>query len=366
MTGGVVSPSRLVMTQVFHPGTTEVGRAARLSVRAGEERAGIDVPLQYVAMATVSGSLEPIPGTHPSVTLARLGEVAGAEAIRVTHPDADGRFTFVSIPPGQYLLIARSIASSPPTPAGSPQVAPPAPIQTSTAEVTVDGEDVTGVALSPLSLVTISGRLAFEGARPAPDLGAMRLPFNFAGLTIGNFQAQLPQIQLETGGRFIVAGILPGLYRMGALSSQAIQGIRAPIGGWWLKSHRHQRPRHSRRAAGSPSGAPTMRSRRSRIGPAKSPAPSGTRRGRRCADGFVVACSAPIAPRGSSTRGGSPAFAPTRGPLRDPQPAARRIPHRRHRRPRAGRVVRPGRPRAPASRPPHNSSSQVPRSRRST
>ena len=234
MSGGVPSPARLVMTQVFHPGTTDVARAARLSVRAGEERAGIDLQLQYVAMATISGALQPIPGTHPSVSLVRVGEIAGVEAPRVAHPDADGRFTFASVPPGHYLLIARSIPSEPAAADGSSMKA--APIQTSTAEVIVDGEEVTGVALSPVSLITIAGRLAFEGARPAPDLGVMRLPATLAGQTIGNFQAPLPQIQLEGGGKFIIAGIFPGLYRMGSLSSQPIQGIRAPIGAWWLKA----------------------------------------------------------------------------------------------------------------------------------
>jgi hypothetical protein len=216
---GEVSPRDLSLAPVFYPGTTDVARASRVTVNAGEERSGIDMQLQYVPMASVSGVVSVTPGTTPpSVTMARLGEIVSPEGTRSARADAEGRFTFAGIPPGQYILFARG------------------PAQWASAEIAVDGDDITNVGLSMQPSLTIAGRLAFEGSRPAPDVAGVRLPFMPAGQTIGNFQIGLPQIQLEPGGRFVVAGIVPGAYRLGAMQSQPTQGIRTPIGGWWLKS----------------------------------------------------------------------------------------------------------------------------------
>jgi hypothetical protein len=224
-------------TPVFFPGATDLGRASRVTVAAGEERTGVDMQLQYVPLAIVSGSVQVAPGMNPAtITMARLGEVAGFEPTPTARAEPDGRFTFTSVRPGRYMVIGRSAQASPVTSGGSPLIVPATPFQWSTAEVTVDGDDVSDVALTAVSPITIAGRLTFEGSKPAPDLAGMRLPFIAAGQTIGTFQTTLPQIQLETGGRFVVAGILPGLYRLGALSSQPVQGIRTPLGGWWLKS----------------------------------------------------------------------------------------------------------------------------------
>jgi protocatechuate 3,4-dioxygenase beta subunit len=224
-------------TPVFFPGATDVARAARVTLTAGEERTGIDVQLQYVPLAIVSGSVQVTPGmTPPIIAMARLGEIGGPDPVTTSRADADGRFTFNAVRPGQYMLIARAGQASPVTTSGSPLIVPPGPIQWSTAEVAVDGDDVMNVALSPQPTIAIAGRFAFEGARPVPELGAIRLPMTLAAQTIGSYQVPLPQIQLEPGGRFVLTGILPGVYRLGSLQSQPIQGIRSAIGGWWLKS----------------------------------------------------------------------------------------------------------------------------------
>jgi uncharacterized protein (DUF2141 family) len=224
-------------TPVFFPGATDVARATHVRVTTGEERTGIDMQLQYVPLATVSGNVQLTPGgTPPVIMMARLGDTSGAESVPISRADTDGRFTFAGVRPGQYMLIARSGQASPLTTGGSPLIVPPGPLQWATAEVTVDGDDVSNVALSTHPPITIAGRLAFEGTKPAPDLGVMRLPMPFAGQVIGTYQATLPQIQLEPGGRFVISGILPGTYRLGALQNQPLQGIRTPLGGWWLKS----------------------------------------------------------------------------------------------------------------------------------
>ena len=50
-------------------------------------------------------------------------------------------------------------------------------------------------------------------------------------MTTANAGFGLPPIELE-GMRFKIDGIVPGSYRVGL----NVQGLRAPIGAWWLKS----------------------------------------------------------------------------------------------------------------------------------
>ena len=218
---GVVSEKGLILSQVFHPAATDVGRASRVTLRAGEECSGIDIQLQYVPLATVGGTVSSGSGSNPAIlTMARTDEVPGFDAVRGARADADadGRFTFSSVPPGQYRIVARGSAAP-----GNGQVA--------FADVTVDGEDMTNVPLSLQSSFTISGRIAFEGERPPPPLAELRASLPMTP-TIANAGLGIPQLRLESAGTFKVEGLVPGLYRM----SGNIQGLRAPIGAWWLKS----------------------------------------------------------------------------------------------------------------------------------
>lgn len=128
MNQGTISPRAVSLAPVFYPGATDVARASMVTVGAGEERSGIDLPLQYAPMAIVTGMVAVTPGsTPPSITMARLGEIVGAEGTRNARADADGRFSFPSVAPGQYVLFARSVPASPVTTSGSPPTVPPGP-----------------------------------------------------------------------------------------------------------------------------------------------------------------------------------------------------------------------------------------------
>jgi hypothetical protein len=229
---GIVSDKGTILSQVFHPGATDVGRASRVTLRAGEERSGIDVQLQYVPLAAVGGMVSSGAGWNPAtLTMVRTDEVPGFEPVRNARADADGRFSFSAVPPGQYRILARSTQASPLTTSGSPLIVPPGNSQVAFADVTVDGEDVGNVSFSLQTEFTISGRIAFEGEKPPPPLVDLRVSVPMT-LTIANAGLAVPQVRLESGGTFKAEGLVPGLYRMFG----NIQGLRAPIGAWWLKS----------------------------------------------------------------------------------------------------------------------------------
>jgi len=215
MAGGAPSNTHLAMAQVFHPASTDLARAARTTVRPGEERTGIDVQLQYVPLAAVSGSLPP--GQAATLMMTRVDEVPGFDQVRNARADAEGRFTFSSVPPGQYRIVFRNRGE------GVDLVA--------FADVVVSGEDVDGVALAPQPALTLAGRIVFEGDSPPAALPALpRVPFS-AAMTIANVGFVMPALQID-GTRFKIEGIIPGTYRL----SPTTQGLRTPIGKWWLKS----------------------------------------------------------------------------------------------------------------------------------
>jgi hypothetical protein len=228
---GTVSDKSLVMTQVFHPGATEVARASRVTVAAGEERGGTDIQLQYVPLATLSGTVTVEPGWPAYVTIVRTDEVPGFDRLLRQSADGEGHFSFRGVSPGQYRVMAQAKATSPLTASGSPLSIEPGNVRWASADVIVDGDDVGNISLSLQPGLTIAGRVAFEGERPPPPLPTVRLPVP-AFMNIANSGYVFPPAQIDSGGGFTITGVLPGTYRF----SSVMQGVRTPIGAWWLKS----------------------------------------------------------------------------------------------------------------------------------
>ena len=212
-----VEPRRSVaLVPVFYPGTVDPANAATVTVGRGEERGGVDFQMQYVSTATVSGVVAQGSTAGPAfVAITQTRDSGALSMIRNTSVGPDGRFVFSGIEPGNYSLFA--------------QVRPELWGKT---EIVVNGEDVSGVSLTLQPGLTIAGRVAFEGAKPPPlDLTKVRLSLPPIVGT-GTHMIRLPPVQMQAGARFTISGIVPGAYRFGA----AMHGVRAPVGGWWLKS----------------------------------------------------------------------------------------------------------------------------------
>jgi protocatechuate 3,4-dioxygenase beta subunit len=209
-TSNAPAPTRPVAyAPVAYPGVTDFAAAADVTVAAGEERAGIDIPLQYVSTASIAGVVigpagEPVPNArvHRGVSKAQT--------------DAEGRFSLSGQQPGPYVLYASALSSSGPLFA--------------TATGMVDGTDVSGVALRLQPGGTVEGRLALDAQAGSALLDHKRLALRLqpvpASATMTPFVSAI-----DAGGRFHWTGVPPGAYRLEASVAEASGG-----GTWVVRS----------------------------------------------------------------------------------------------------------------------------------
>jgi hypothetical protein len=238
---------------VYYPGTTTFSQASRITLDAGQERGGIDFRLQLVPTARVSGRItgpDPAmpPGTQVTLQPARqpggssLPAGLGMSGARVM---PDGSFSFQSVTPGQYRLIARAPVRQPEPAADSQanagnQAGPgrggrgfgrggfgggPVQMLWASTDVAVDGHDVTDLALTLQPGLTLSGRVVFAGtsSQPPSDLSTVRI--TLAPLDGGVFSPE----ETDASGNFTVSGISPGRYSLRA--SIGGPGRGGPFGG---------------------------------------------------------------------------------------------------------------------------------------
>lgn len=212
-------------TPVYSTSATDVTAATSIRVAAGEERAGVDIQMRYVPTATVTGTVAlPSGSIFGRVVLARSTAQTGAlEQVMGTTTQPDGGFLLANVVPGHYRIFA--IAQGPSAP-GQPTPTSAA----GAADVDVDGEDVTGIAVPTSAPFSISGTIVFDGAGP-PDvrLGRMTLPL----APVGGIVGIPPYFQPVDASHFTISGVFPGSYRA---TSATAPGLRAPLGKWWLKS----------------------------------------------------------------------------------------------------------------------------------
>jgi hypothetical protein len=244
---------------VYYPGTLQSASATAVTLGISEERSGVDVQLQAVPLATVSGSIIGPDGGLPPGGQVRLVEtnalIPGFKSFSSPIRN-DGTFTINAVPPGQYTLLARTnsrvmmrLANSDGTVEVQAksfeyaiEVAPErkvlSELQAQTnqggpeplwgqAEISVDGRPLTNVVLQLQRGFEVSGSYTFDGTPPQPpDLSRVR--FTLTPASTINVDTMAPQpAAVNTPGRFTLRGVTPGRYRLNATGLPA---------GWTMKS----------------------------------------------------------------------------------------------------------------------------------
>jgi hypothetical protein len=142
---------------------------------------------------------------------------------------ADGTFTIPNVAPGLYTVRATA----------PPQGARPGPPEFSVAVVSVNGEDIADVRLTPVVPVTITGRVSFDDPAAAQSLkpAAIRVlaqPMNLDDSGIGFPGPQGPPPSLQDDFSFEVK-VTPGRI---ALRAMVLPSAGTPPNAWQVKSVR--------------------------------------------------------------------------------------------------------------------------------
>ena len=236
--GGVPGPvpapgQSSTLAPVFYPGTTDVAAAIPLTLKAGEERNGVDFAFSFIPTATISGVLRGPDGSPPRLAQASLVRpgVAGGDRgnLLFIRPDSEGRFTVASVQPGTYVLAARGSMQASPESGSGPMAIASMPLW-AMADVVVSGQDISGLELTLAPGMNVSGKLVFEGSNtPAPaDLTRVSVSLVPQGPT----SMGAPSVVARADGTFVIPGVGPGEYK---LHANAPAGA-APASPWSLKS----------------------------------------------------------------------------------------------------------------------------------
>lgn len=202
---------RLSYARAFYPGVSDATDAPLIPLAAGEERTGVDITLPATPTARITGGLFDA-GNRPAsgirVRLVEFGAVPSAftaDAPSSAPSGTDGTFTFPAVPSGRYTLFSESSSGSDARAPGSGRW------QNARAEVTIDGRDVTGLALNFRQNVSVAGHAIFDSLG-SPDARVFRVamdPVGNGGLPIAGRSATV-----EDDGSFAIENLAPGKYRV--------------------------------------------------------------------------------------------------------------------------------------------------------
>jgi hypothetical protein len=221
---------------VFFPGSPDLARAQPITIAVGENRTDVDIRLQLVPTARIEGTVTgpdggPVPGTPvvaTAITEANSMDLFSPGSLGTAPVDAQGRFTFPAVPPGRYVITART------SPAAATQGGVTAPGATTgglwaLAEVAVSGSDQR-VALTLQPGMSVSGRVVFSGAtlQSPATLAGLRVTMAGAPATQGVMLGVTPAMT-NADGTFVLHGAPPGTYKLAASPPP-----NAP--GWVLRS----------------------------------------------------------------------------------------------------------------------------------
>jgi protocatechuate 3,4-dioxygenase beta subunit len=188
---------------LYYPGTSDPAHAVPLTVREGEQLAGIDMHIAPVRTFNVKGramnGVTALPAKGSRVALVGdQGKLTFSPVQSAT--GATGTFEFRGIPPGSYILAAEQPATGPHGKALWARVA----VQVSDVNV----EDVEAV-VSPG--VEISGRVRADG-KAAVDLTRMSVELELRDASAAVLMPDAPSASVSADGTFLLHQVPEGSY----------------------------------------------------------------------------------------------------------------------------------------------------------
>ncbi len=214
-----------------HPSTPSLKQAQMITLAAGEERTDIDVQLTPLRSALIQGTVigPDGPAANVGVRLAPdfaedLGmELSWESALSISDPR--GRFTFLGVPPGSYILRALRIPTA--TLASNSTLTSDRTLAANM-PLTIGADGVADLTVTLSGGFRISGRVHFEGSRLKPPTGDLRNISVQAqpadGHQIG--YSRVMRAVMQSDGSFTTWEIPPGPYVVRAFGPSSLAGFR--------------------------------------------------------------------------------------------------------------------------------------------
>jgi hypothetical protein len=160
-----------VSAPIYFPGVTDPARAEFLSLRPGEYRSNTNLTLTPVQTYTVKGSVTGIPGNWPHRRVVAVSMIPAAgisTEAPIVDTDLEGHFTFSSVAPGSYQIVA--FGPGPTVVMGNEAPVPDIRPRQGSVRVDVAGADLSDVTVPLKDVVTADARLIADrepGVTPA-------------------------------------------------------------------------------------------------------------------------------------------------------------------------------------------------------
>jgi hypothetical protein len=214
----------MVYPTTFYPSAQSPAEASVITLGVGEEKTGVDVQVQPVATARVSGTLVGPDGpTGPVLLRLRpkgFDDTPLDQDVITAVTDAGGGFVLPAVPSGEYSLRATQVMRS-----ASRDV--PLPFFWTDTPISVSG-DVDGVVATMRPGLSVTARQEFQGsAEPPQRTGGFRPPPFVLEPAEGDGSTASIGGLLDVNGQVTLTGLVPGRYLVRVRNSPA---------GWMFKS----------------------------------------------------------------------------------------------------------------------------------
>jgi hypothetical protein len=202
----VPAPSAVGYVNVFYPDATLGGGASPVRVGASEDVPNVNLRLQVLETATVTGAITSAEGV-PQTRLQLIDASAPLSLVGIAFRDMrpDGTFSFGGVAPGSYIVKGFG------TPGGKPGMA--GGEMWGSAEVIVGPQGGNHVTLQMRRGVTIAGRIKRETLPAGVDVARLRVRLDPV-LSVTDWEMGPAIATPDADGAFSMRAVLPAHYRV--------------------------------------------------------------------------------------------------------------------------------------------------------